>query len=78
MKKAVIALAIVAVSASGCAYRYYLGVHGPSIYKYPEIHQGARQDSDCLGCHHPDGNPQGPPTTHPGFVGCYKCHSDPV
>jgi hypothetical protein len=63
---------------SGCAYRYYLGMHGPSILKHPEVHQGVKEDRECLACHHPDRNPQGPPTTHPGFVGCYKCHSDAV
>ncbi len=72
------ALVLSVCLGSGCAYRYYLGMHGPSMMRYPEVHQGAREDSDCLGCHHPDRDPKGPPTTHPGFVGCYKCHSDPV
>ena len=61
---------------TGCAHRYYLGFHGPSIRAYPEIHQGAVQDDDCLKCHHPEGDPEGPPTTHPNFKGCLKCHND--
>ena len=61
---------------SGCAYRYYLGMHGPSIRVFPDIHQGVTEDEDCLGCHHPDRDPEGPPTTHPGFKGCLKCHND--
>jgi hypothetical protein len=66
------------VFASGCAYRYYLGMHGPSIRNYPEIHADARTDQACLGCHHPARDPSGPPTSHPDFTGCLKCHNDPV
>ena len=66
------------VFGSGCAYRYYMGMHGPSIRLYPEVHQGFREDSECLSCHHPDRDPKGPPTTHPNFVGCFKCHNDEV
>ncbi|KJS31486.1 MAG: hypothetical protein VR64_11915 [Desulfatitalea sp. BRH_c12] len=70
------ALLLILLLSSGCAYRYYLGMHGPSIKRYPEIHQGVTKDSECLECHHPERNPTGPPTTHPGFTGCLKCHND--
>lgn len=63
---------------SGCAYRYYLGIHGPSIQRYPEIHADAATDRECLSCHHPERDPAGPPTSHPQFTGCLKCHNDPV
>lgn len=69
-------LLLSALSGAGCAYRYYLGMHGPSIRLSPQVHQGFREDSECLSCHRPGRNPQGPPTTHPTFVGCFKCHSD--
>jgi len=62
----------------GCAYRHYMGLHGPSIQRFPEVHEGVRTDAECLGCHHPDRDPQGPPTTHPQFKGCLKCHNDPL
>lgn len=61
---------------SGCAYRYYLGLHGPSNRLSPEIHQGVTADSECLKCHDPGNDPSGPPTTHPHFSGCLKCHTD--
>lgn len=67
---------LVILLLSGCAYRYYMGMHGPSIKQFPEIHQGVTQDAECLKCHHPDHSPTGPPTTHPGFTGCLKCHND--
>jgi len=60
----------------GCAYRYYLGFHGPSTQLHPDVHHGVTQDNECLGCHHPDKNPIGPPTSHPEFIGCFKCHND--
>jgi hypothetical protein len=60
----------------GCAHRYYLGFHGPSIKAHPEVHANVSSDSDCLQCHHPDKNPYGPPTSHPQFKGCLKCHND--
>jgi hypothetical protein len=72
------ALVVCTLFASGCAYRYYLGMHGPSILQHPAVHQNVKEDSECLACHHPDHNPKGPPTTHPGFTGCYTCHSDAV
>jgi hypothetical protein len=61
----------------GCAYRHYLGLHGPSIKLYPDIHEGITEDHECLECHHPDQDPyDGPPTSHPNFTGCLKCHND--
>ena len=71
----IIFLLISIALASGCAYRHYLGLHGPSIKAHPEIHANVTKDSDCLGCHHPDRNPSGPPTSHPQFKGCLKCHN---
>lgn len=62
----------------GCAYRHYMGFHGPSIKRHPEIHADAVSDRQCLECHHPDKNPEGPPTSHPHFTGCLKCHNDDV
>ena len=62
----------------GCAYRYYLGFHGPSIKLHPEVHDGLTQDGECLECHGPDSNSDGRPTTHPDFKGCLKCHNDEV
>ena len=61
-----------------CAYRYYLGLHGPSIRHFPDVHAGVTEDAQCLACHDPNGDPGGPPTTHPQFVGCLKCHDDDV
>jgi hypothetical protein len=61
---------------TGCAYRYYMGFHGPSIKAYPKIHEGVIRDEDCLSCHRPDRDPEGPPTTHPEFHGCLNCHND--
>jgi hypothetical protein len=62
----------------GCAYRHYLGLHGSSIRMYPDVHAGVREDRQCLECHHPEKNPTGPPTSHPEFTGCLKCHNDPA
>jgi len=61
---------------AGCAYRHYMGFHGPSIRLHPDIHEGVTEDRQCLECHHPDRNPVGPPTSHPQFTGCIKCHND--
>ncbi len=67
------------VFLTGCAYRYYLGMHGPSIRQHPEVHKGATKDQQCLKCHDPKlKDAQGPPTTHPQFTGCIKCHNDAV
>ena len=73
----VIALSVL-LAASGCAYRYYLGMHGPSIQAHQEIHEGVEADEQCLECHDPGQNPSGPPTSHPKFTGCLKCHNDPM
>ena len=75
MKKIVIPLCMVII-LGGCAYRHYVGLHGPTIWTYPDIHDGAAKDTDCLGCHDPDQNPTGPATSHPRFKGCLKCHND--
>ena len=60
----------------GCAYRHYLGMHGPSVRNYPDVHEGVTQDAECLKCHDPEQEPVGPPTSHPQFTGCLKCHND--
>jgi hypothetical protein len=75
LKKIAICFALLTV-LGGCAYRHYLGMHGPSIRNSPDIHQGITEDQDCLDCHHPDRDPEGPPTSHPEFKGCLKCHDD--
>ena len=64
------------VFSCACAYRYYLGMHGPSMNAFPDIHQNMTEDRECLACHHPDQAFEAPPTSHPGFTGCFKCHSD--
>jgi predicted CXXCH cytochrome family protein len=65
-------------ASSGCSYRYFLGVHGPSIKKSPDIHQTFREDGQCLDCHSPDKAQEAPPTSHPGFKGCLKCHNNDI
>ena len=74
-----IALLVALTGTAGCAYRYYLGMHGPSTRNYPEIHtEDIREDVQCLECHSPKDNPgDAPATSHPGFKGCFKCHNDP-
>ena len=69
-------LILLASTLIGCAYRHYMGVHGPSIKGHPDIHAGIATDQECLECHHPAKKPQGPPTSHPQFTGCLKCHND--
>ena len=69
---------VILVFLSSCAYRYYLGMHGPSIRSTPDIHSGVTADRECLECHDPDRDPVGPPTSHPQFTGCLKCHNDPL
>ncbi len=66
------------LAVSSCAYRYYLGMHGPSIRKSPEVHEGVTEDGECLQCHRPGQDPSGPATSHPQFTGCLKCHNDPL
>jgi hypothetical protein len=73
----ILSLLIMLVVCS-CAYRYYLGMHGPSIKRYPDIHANVTQDGECLECHHPQRDPTGPPTTHPQFKGCLACHNDDI
>jgi hypothetical protein len=74
----IIVFALTLAVLCSCAYRYYLGMHGPSIRRFPDIHEGVREDSECLECHHPDRDPEGPPTSHPQFKGCLKCHNDQI
>lgn len=74
--KRIILCTLVLLVMAGCAYRHYLGMHGPSVRSYPDVHEGVTEDADCLQCHHPDRNPVGPPTSHPQFTGCLKCHND--
>jgi hypothetical protein len=70
------ALLLLVMSSSGCAYRYYLGMHGPSIRNSPEIHLDVKKDGQCLQCHDPDKPTDAPPTSHPHFKGCLGCHDD--
>jgi hypothetical protein len=76
--KQILLSSLILVVVTGCAYRYYLGMHGPSIRNSPDVHEGVTEDSECLECHHPERDPTGPPTTHPHFAGCLKCHNDPL
>ena len=62
----------------GCAYRHYLGFHGPSIKLHPDVHEAVAQDEECLECHSLGSDSDGRPTSHPGFTGCLKCHNDEV
>lgn len=71
-----VALCLLLTSASGCAYRHFLGMHGPSVQDSLAIHQGISDDADCLDCHDPKVATEAPPTTHPSFSGCLKCHND--
>ncbi len=64
------------LSSTGCAYRHYLGMHGPSITSSPEIHVDVQDDAECLECHDPQMQADAPPTNHPNFKGCLKCHND--
>lgn len=76
--KQILLSSLMLVVVTGCAYRYYLGMHGPSIRNSPDVHEGVTEDSECLECHHPERDPTGPATTHPHFTGCLKCHNDPL
>lgn len=75
--KRIIICGVALLVLGGCAYRHYMGLHGPSIRSTPDIHEGVTEDADCLDCHHPDRDPVGPPTSHPQFTRCLKCHNDP-
>ncbi len=75
-KKLTIVFLLFLLSSSGCAYRYYLGLHGPSIKSNPEIHIDVQNDDQCLECHDPHTPTDAPPTSHPDFKGCLKCHND--
>lgn len=76
--KKIMICCVVVIGFSGCAYRHYLGIHGPSMKAFPDIHQGLTEDQDCRGCHDPGQNPTGPPSSHPLFTGCLKCHNDDI
>ncbi|MDY6868686.1 MAG: hypothetical protein SVT56_12450 [Chloroflexota bacterium] len=76
--KGIILFIMATMILGGCAYRHYLGLHGPSIRNFPEIHKGVTEDVECLACHHPERDLVGPPTSHPQFTGCLKCHNDTV
>ncbi len=73
-----IGLLLLFVSSTGCAYRHFLGLHGPSIRNNPEMHSDVQEDSQCLECHNPKTATDAPPTSHPGFKGCLKCHNDAI
>jgi hypothetical protein len=74
-QKLVIVCAAISI-IGGCAYRHYLGFHGPSIKLYPDVHDQVTDDDESLECHHPDRDPEGPATSQPKFKGCLKCHND--
>ncbi|MBE0585978.1 MAG: hypothetical protein IH612_19735 [Desulfofustis sp.] len=79
LKKLLIAAPLVLIaSLSGCAYRYYIGMHGPSIKSSPETHLNVTKDVHCLQCHHPAKPTDAPPTSHPHFKGCLGCHDDDI
>lgn len=74
LKKMLVVGAILALG-SGCAYRCYLGMHGPSVEAFPDVHLGVTENRECLARHDPDQDSSGPPTMHPQFTGCLKCHN---
>ena len=57
---------------SSCAYRHYLGLHGPSVKLYPDVHEGVTDGKECLECHHPDKEPTGPPNDAPEFYRLFE------
>ena len=63
---------------SACSYRYYLGMHGPSVKKYPFMHAKVTEDKSCLACHATASTVASPKTSHPHFKNCLKCHNDVV
>jgi hypothetical protein len=75
-----VAVLVILMASSGCAYRYYLGMHGPSTRNYPETHgESIKEDGQCLECHaSKDNAADAPVTSHPNFKGCLKCHNDPA
>ncbi len=77
-KTCAVALLLLIAASSGCGYRYYLGMHGPSIKNSPDIHHSSSEDGQCLACHSPEKAHEAPPTSHPGFKGCLKCHNDDI
>lgn len=63
----------------GCGgYNAYMGLHGASILRTPEIHENFSADRECLECHHPDSDTDAPKPRHYKFTGCLKCHNDPI
>ncbi len=74
----ILALMMVVTTSGGCAYRYFLGMHGPSTRNSPDIHTDSiKEDGQCLQCHGPKANSgEAPITSHAGFKGCLKCHND--
>ncbi|MCP3927033.1 MAG: hypothetical protein GY714_31120 [Desulfobacterales bacterium] len=73
MKKIIVVSLIL---LSGCAY---LGFHGKTVRNFPDIHEDALTDVECLECHHPDNlYENAPESPHPGFTGCLKCHNDQI
>ncbi len=80
-KHRLIAILLLTATATctGCAYRHFLGMHGPSIRNHAEAHDvSLKDDAECLSCHSPKNSPSdAPPTSHPTFTGCLKCHNDP-
>jgi len=81
-KKQLLTLALLATltTTAGCAYRHFLGMHGPTIKNYPEIHlDSIKEDAQCLECHAPKNSAgDAPATSHPDFKGCLNCHNDSV
>jgi predicted CXXCH cytochrome family protein len=61
---------------TSCAYRHYVGMHGPSVKKHPLIHADYTADPSCQMCHDPRSSVVAPKTNHPNFTGCLKCHND--
>jgi len=72
--KAVAVVAIIFLLSS-CAYRHYLGLHGPSVKKHPSVHDFTA-DQSCLMCHDPGSAVASPKTNHAHQKGCLKCHGD--
>jgi hypothetical protein len=72
----VLLLLFILILLSSCAYRHYMGLHGPSIKAYPLVHSGFKEDKTCLMCHSPESDAEAPKTSHPKFTGCLKCHND--